>query len=91
MDMDDLWIVINPQTGMITTGEMATVPAWKSGDTYANGNAVYVKGTSALSCYRCKAATTTADPTGTTTDWELVGESYGGRTLAQDQQGMGGR
>ena len=29
-DLNNLWVVINPQTGLITSGEVAAVPAWNA-------------------------------------------------------------
>jgi hypothetical protein len=88
-DLSNLWVVINPQTGLVTTGEMAAVTAsnWNSGTSYAIG--VVVRYTD-KKFYTCIQATSSVTPGTDLTYWVPSG-SIAARSIAVDSQGLGGK
>ena len=84
-DLINVWVVINPQTGLVTTGEVAAVPAWQSGS-YAIGSYVLAPD---KNVYVCTTAGNTTQPPGS--GWSPVSAITAARALARDLQSMGGK
>jgi Tfp pilus assembly protein FimT len=88
-DLTNLWVVINPQTGLVTSGEMAAVPAWNSTVTYAAGQYVLVTSTNTVWC--CTTNNTNQQPQTGSTYWTSSDAFTAARVLARDAQSMGGK
>jgi hypothetical protein len=87
-DLSNLWVVINPQTGLITTGEVAAVLPWNSTNNYAVGACVSYNGNN---CYKCIQANKGQTPTTATSYWQSTSAVAAARSLAIDAQSMGGK
>ena len=79
---------INPETGLVTTGVVASASVWNSTTNYAVGSFVFYNNTT---YYLCTLPNTNQTPSSTSTYWTTTTLIAGARSLAQDSQGMGGK
>lgn len=86
-DLNNLWVIVNPQTGMITTGEMAAMPpTWNSATNYFGGDVVSL----GSNFYCCVRANSNQSPPNVAY-WNPIPGFVAARMLAQDAQSMGGK
>ena len=94
-DLNNIWVVINPQTGLVTSGQLTPVLAWSGTTNYAPGDAVSV----GTAYYICTQANTNQAPATSSGYWistinntailAVDAANVGSRSLAHDFQGMG--
>ncbi len=90
-DLNNLWVMINPQTGLVTTSEVSAIPIWNNSINYVIGDCVSYN----LKLYRCLQNNSNKQPDTSAIEWVETNAAADAlrtsRTIARDAQGMGGK